>query len=316
MRLRQVFAGIAVAGLSTAGLIGLGPTSGAGANPAPGIPPDFVLEPDGPMITREIKSTTIGAPRNESPENCRNHAVFKNVCDAYRLKLNLSTKPGAQNFVVIFLEYAQTTAPTLSLPLVAVTPGGVPELDLVLYRTATISMAPALVGGQDLNVPERVAFIANQSEYDIVVKNDQGVSEGYTLRMFMSDEIFDSQFELLEEVRKRIEETPAPPAAPPAEDFTPPPSPSEEAVFADPNALPPLRPIDNLRLDSRINGIGLGTTTNFDFGPQVLGQRTQRAVAVADAPSGVSLLLGLLVLPLVAAAGGAVWLRRRRQALI
>lgn len=315
MRLRQVFIGIAAAALATTGLVGLGPTSGAGANPTPGIPPDFVLEPDGPMITREIKSTTIGAPRNEPPDSCRNHPVFSNVCDAYRLKLNLSTNPEAQNFVVIFLEWQATQPPPVTAVLVALTPAPVPELDLVLYRTPTVAMPAALVGGQELNIPERVSFIAKQTEYDIVVKNDQGVSEGYTLRMFMSDEIFDSQFELLEEVKKRVDEAPAP--TPPAPDSPASPSAPESPItVADPNELPPLRPIDDLGLDRRISGIGLGTTTNFDFGPQVLGQRAQRVVSVAKEPSGLSLLLALLVLPLLGAGGGALWLRRRRQALI
>lgn len=311
MRFRQVLAGIAVAAVSTAGVVGLGPTSGAGANPTPGIPPDFVLEPNGPMITREIKSNTIGAPRNENPESCRNHPVFNNICDVYRLRLNLSTKPGAQNFVVIFLEFAATRRPEFQIPLLNTPDTNVPELDLVVYRSPFLALPAALVGGQDLNIPERVAFIATQPEYDLVVKNDQGVSNGYTLRMFMTDEIFESRFELLEEVQKRIDNPPAP-TTPPADT----PAPPENVVFDKPNSLPPLRPIDDLGLDTRINGIGL-PRANFDAGvPSLFGPRTQRVLSVADEPSGLSLVLALLVLPLAAAAGGTVWLRRRRQALI
>jgi len=316
MRLRQVLAGIAAVALSTAGLVAFGPTSSVGANPEPGIKPDFVLDPDGPMITREIKSTTIGAPVASAPANCRKDPVASNVCDAYRLKLNLSKDPDAENYVVIFLEYKEDRPPSVSA-VFSVSPGGVPELDLKVYSDPKTTLPSGVVGGVSLTNPERVAFVAEQSEYDLVVKNDQGVSEGYTLRMFMSDEIFDSQFELLDEVQQRVDdEAPAP--APPADnDFSSSPSTPSDVVVEDPNQLSSLRPINDLGLDSRINGIGLGTTTNFDFGAQqVFGQRTQRAVSIADAPSGVSLLLLLLVLPMAVAVFGAFWLRRRRQALI
>ena len=312
MRLRQVLYGIAVSMLATVGLVAFGPLEPVAANPTPGIPPAIVLTPGEDAKYYEYSSFMIGESRTDPPDTCRSHPVFGLACDAHRLKLNRSTKAGTQNFVILELSWDYIEPPTVAVAVTAVSPAVVPDLDLLVYRTPTLALSPGLVGGQGINSPERVAFVANQNEYDVVIKIDTGIAQGYRLRAFMSDELFDKPFEALDEALKAAEE--ATPDAPPfEEEFTPP---FEGFGGSADTSLAPL-PETTPLTDRQIRNLGFGIDEQLGFNRIDLGGGQRRdVVAVGKDPSGIALVLALLVIPLAAAGAGTFWLRRRRQALI
>jgi hypothetical protein len=79
-----------------------------------------------------------------------------------------------------------------------------------------------------------------------------------------------------------------------------------------PAAILPLAPID---VDDQIAGIGLGTTEQFDRAEAIrLGQEALRNVSLeSDPPSGVILVLALVVVPAVLLGAGIVIMRRRHN---
>lgn len=311
MRLRQVVLGISVSVLATVTLVAVGPSPQAGANPTPGIKPDITLSPGGDPQYIEYKSTLVGMNRNETPDSCRTHPVFNHTCDALRLKLNLDPTPGADNFVILELSWAHVQLPNAAVVVTAVKGGVTPDLDLVVYKTPTSSLSSLMSGGQINDSPERVAFPATQSEYDLVIKCDTGMVQSYGIRAYMADTA-GAPFELLDDVFERTEDTTAPSEF--QEDFVPP---AESIDFG--SAVSELAPLPAATVlpDRQFAGTGFRITENFgnstiDFGRS----RTRDVVAVGKPPSGITLVVALLLVPVALAAAGTLWLRRRRQALI
>jgi hypothetical protein len=273
--------------------------------PTAGVHADFVLAPhDAPAVKNVTSTLAVPTISGQAPDSCRNDPTQDVVCDAYRVKLNRSLKKGAVNFVVIELDWDAVVTPDLSTPAVGLGGEQSPNLDMYVFDTAIHILEGT--GGNLFNLPERAGFVAAQDEYDLVVQSKRGVSHGYKLSMFMTDELFDKPFELLDPLTRQ------PIGTAPVDDgnaFT--------GLTPDTSGNIPqlaLAPIDT---DSAIAGIGLGTTEQFSASDlQRLGGRALRnTAATAEPPSNIVLVLLLLVVPGALLGAGVVVMRRRHNVL-
>ncbi|MEY2425068.1 MAG: hypothetical protein QOI61_640 [Actinomycetota bacterium] len=273
-----------------------------GSGKAGTTPPDFILTPDAPPITKEYTSALAMGALIIAPDDCRTAPQNDVQCDVYHLKLNRSFAKDAVNYVVLSLTWDAVPVPALSTPAIGTVGQFVPNLDMYVYDNPDHRF-PAGNGGQSLRLPERVGFIATQDEYDLVIQVVEGATTGYTLTAFMTDELFDKPFELLDPV------TGAPVAAgvdPDTGYFNP--------WNANDSSVPPLglAPID---IDSQIAGIGLGQTEQFDAQEAIRlgGEALRNTSASHDPPSALLLLLALVVGPGVVLAAGVAVVRRRNH---
>jgi hypothetical protein len=268
------------------------------------VTPDIVLAPHAPPFQKQYTSViAAGAPAVAYfPDACRNQPGYQELCDVYRVKLNRNHAKDAVNFVVIQLDWDPVVVPPLSTPAVGLVSRPVPDLNMYVYDEPQHSLEG--VGGAGLDtVPERAGFVATQDEYDLVVQSAGGTGTSYKLTAFMTDEKFTKPFELLDPV------TGQPLVQQPDGEITPV-APSDNSVIVPELAL---APIDT---DTDIAGIGLGTTEQFSASDLKLGGRALRNTAVtAEAPSGIVLVLMLLVVPLALLGAGVVVVRRRHSAI-
>jgi hypothetical protein len=284
----------------------------AGPSPAPA---DILLHANTPPITKHVTTPMVGytgqpalyAAVKQSPDACRNDPTKDVLCDVYRIKLDRNHTADATNFVIITVDYkAVTITPDLVAGVAGVAKFQNPNLDLFLWDSAAHAMERGQVGGETGEPPERLAFVATQDEYDVVVQIANGSNSDYTLKAVMSDELFDKPFELLDPI------TGAPIGAPVPDGKGGYVSPVDGSVVTPPLALAPVG------ADDQIAGIGLGTTEQFDSSQLAdLGRSAMRNTAAATKPpSAVILWLTLVVVPAALFASGVVVMRRRHTELI
>jgi hypothetical protein len=282
----------------------------AGAAVSKGVKPDIVLSPDRRSFNAEYTSLLVNdlSPQADpavvpTPDQCRDLPPLDVLCDVYRIKVVHDKTKGAQNFVQVIVDWdKQVSTPALALVAAGLGDADLPDIDLFLYENADTYVDYALVGGRSANVPERIVWEATQEEYDLVVRSGTGIVTGYSINARVSDEIFGKPFEVLEDLTTRTE----PPFQPPGDNSV---APVPDAVETPPLAL---APID---FDDQIAGIGLGTTEQFDREALDLDRSTRPIAANAKAPSALVLIVAMVLLPLAAAAG-AVFVLRRRHALL
>jgi hypothetical protein len=279
--------------------------------PTPLKVPDLLLRPGDPPIVKTVNSPMVGytgqpgfyALVKQEPDACRTDPTKDILCDVYRIKLDRNRSPEATNFVLMSIDFASTKTPDLPVGVAGVSGLQNPNIDMFVWDSADHVMERGQVGGESDAAPERVAFTATQDEYDIVVQIANGANTTYSLSAFMSDEIFDKPFELLDPITGQPVTTPIPDGS---GGFVSP---------VDGTAIPPLAlaPID---ADDQIAGIGLGATEQFDSEQALrLGQSLRRTAAVSDPPSSAVLMLALVVAPFVLFAAGVVLMRRRHNVL-
>ncbi|MEY2473181.1 MAG: hypothetical protein QOK28_2510 [Actinomycetota bacterium] len=278
-------------------------TAGAGV-PAGGVTPDIVLTPHAPPFTKQYTSViAAGAPAVAFfPDACRNQPGYQELCDVYRIKLNRNHAKDAINFVVVQLDWTPVVVPAQDLVAINLVGHPVPDLNMYVYDAPNHSLEG--IGGTSIeNVPERVGWVATQDEYDLVVQSAGGTGTTYKLSAFMTDEVFTKPFELVDPLTgKPIVQQPDGEIAP---------APVDHSVTPVPELA--LAPVDT---DNQIAGIGLGTTEQFNADDLQLGRQALRNTALnADPPSGIVLVLMLLVAPVIFLGAGIVVVRRRHSAI-
>lgn len=286
----------------------------AGASPTPA-KADIVLSP-GKQFKKVINSPLVGetgAPAtfplvSWAPDDCRNDPTKNLLCDVYRVKLNRDKSKDAINFLVIELEWDAVYTPDLAVVAAGLSGIQEPNLDIMLWDTATHQLDREVVGGEDSGMPERAAVSAVQDEYDIVVQLSNGANTQYTLRAYLSNEVFDKPFESLDQLDKPADQSGS-------DDGT---GSGFFGGFNDGSVDPDLPALDlaPINPDADIAGIGLGVNEQFDSKQLSLGGAARNTAVTRKAPSGFVLVLALAVLPLIAGVGVVGALRRRRHALI
>ncbi len=264
--------------------------------------PDFYLSPDAKPFVKEYTSALVMTPLIVSPGDCRTAPEYDVQCDVYRFKVNRSKEKGAVNYVVLSLEWDAVTVPALSTPAIGTVSQFLPNMDFYVFDTDDHHL-PTTGGGTSLRLPERMGFVATQDEYDLVIQVFEGASTGYKLTAFMTDELFDKPFELLDPVTG----APVAPGVDPDTGFFNP-------WKAGDSEMPPLglAPID---VDSQIAGIGLGATEQFDSQEAIRlgGQALRNTSTTHEPPSTLILLLALVLAPAVLLGGGVAVVRRRNH---
>jgi hypothetical protein len=278
------------------------------------VTPDVILSTNQPPFVQTYTSALAGENGepalypvvHHKPDDCRNNPAYTGLCDVYRFKLNRSRDKAALNFVVIQLDWTATSLPDLALVAAGLGLGTVPDLDIFVWDSPDHEVGRDVVGGQGQSIPERAGFTATQDEYDVVIQSDVGPSSGYKMTAYLTDELFSKPFEILDPVTgKPIGQAPVGDGAPFA------------GIIPDNSgSVPPplaLAPIDT---DSQIAGIGLGTTEQFDAsGLDLGGQALRNTAANTTPPSGLILLLALVLLPAGFLAFGVFALRRRHNVI-
>jgi hypothetical protein len=285
-----------------------------GSSPTPA-KADIVLTPGGKPFVKTVNSALVGytgAPAlypvlTWAPDDCRNDPTKNALCDVYRIKLHRDPNPDAINFVVIELTWDASYTPDLALVAAGTSGLQVPNLDLILWDTATHKLDREVVGGQESAMPERAAISATQDEYDVVVQLQDGATTQYTIRAYLSNEIFDKPFESLEQ----LDQSAAPDNSGDAG--------GNDGFFATPDAsgdttIPGLD-LAPINADPDIAGIGLGVDEQFNGNQIALGGATRNTAAVSKAPSGMTLVLALGIVPIVIGVLLVGGLRRRRHAM-
>lgn len=340
---RVLFAFVATLVAATSTFAHVSPASAAvPLNPA--VKPDVVMKP-GDTWVKVSKDVNVGDPAlAHTPEDCRT-APFELVCDVYRIKLKRNPAPDALNFVFFSLEFTPiATTPDLSAVAVGYPPVPVGDLDVTIYdeedhrlgedypggggdvgfvldtlattplKPVSDLLRPVLLGdeagdpndvppgGSSFNVPERGGFTAKKDTYDIVIAAANGPQTGYTLRVGFSDEEFTTPFEVLDpEVSGSFGSD--------VDDK----SPTVEApTVVDSTGLPEA----TIDPDADIANVGLGVNGRFEAPPTISVSGARNVAATPKAPSGVVLILGLLVAPVLGMGAVVAVMRRRRQALI
>jgi hypothetical protein len=277
------------------------------------VTPDIILSPDQAPFVQTYTSALAGENGepalypvvHHKPDDCRNNPAYTALCDVYRIKLNRNRDKLAQNFVVIQLDWDATALPDLALVAAGLGGGTVPDLDIFVWDAPDHEVGREVAGGQGQSIPERAGFTATQDEYDIVIQSDVGPSSSYKMTAYLTDELFSKPFEILDPV------TGKPAGTAPVDDGS-----LFAGIIPDHSTpIPPLAlaPVDT---DSQIAGIGLGTTEQFgasDF--QLGGQALRNTAANTTPPSGLILVLALVLFPLAALGGGVFALRRRHSVL-
>jgi hypothetical protein len=286
-------------------------TTVASANVTPGVTPDIVLSPTNRTFTKHYNSLLVNdlTPQADASvvptaDQCRDLAPLDVLCDVYRIKIVRDTSKGAQNFVVINVDWpSQGRTPALALVAAGLSDSDLPDIDLFLYKDADTYLDSADVGGRGSIIPERIVWQATQDEYDLVVRAGTGVVTEYRITAQLSNEKFDRPNEVLDQPDR----------------FTPPPDnsgaqPSPVALPTGDLAAPAVLPLAPIDSDPQISGIGLGTNEQFATDTLNLGSRTRTVAAQAEPPSTLVLIVAMLFFPAAAAFGAFSVLRRRRNA--
>lgn len=273
---------------------------------------DIELSPREAPFLREYSSALVGANdgvlvklnRAFAPEECRTDPSRDALCDVYRIKLNRTKAKDALNFVVLTLDWKPVVVPGLVVAVAGVPSAPLPDLDVFVYDSPDSHLEG--IGGDSIDgVPERIGWTATQDEYDLVVQSAQGAGTGYKIGAYMTDELFDSPFELLDPI------TGQPLTQAPDGTIVPIDSSGDGSPVVPPLALAPIG------VDGDIAGIGLGTTERFDAAEAVrLGRAALRNTsATTRSPSSLILLLTLVVAPALLLGASVAVLRRRRSVL-
>src|SRR5689334_9106016 len=84
----------------------------ASANVTPGVVPDIVLSPASRTFTKHYDTLLVNdaSPQADpsvvpTPDQCRDLAAYDTVCDVYRIKIVRDVSKGAQNFVVLNVDW-------------------------------------------------------------------------------------------------------------------------------------------------------------------------------------------------------------------
>jgi hypothetical protein len=287
-------------------------TTVASANVTPGVKPDIVLSPTSRTFTKHYNSLLVNdlTPQGDpsvvpTADQCRDIAALDVLCDVYRIKLVRDTSKGAQNFVVVNVDWpSQGHTPALALVAAGLSDSDLPDIDLFLYKDADTYLDSADVGGRGAIVPERIVWQATQDEYDLVVRAGTGVATEYRITAQLSNEKFGRPNEVLEQQDK---------FAPPPDNAGNEPAPTLPTPDLAAPAVLPLAPIDS---DPQISGIGLGTNEQFGTEALNLGSGTRTVAARAEPPSTLVLIVAMLFFPAAAAFGAFSVLRRRRNAFV
>ena len=301
-------AGVAAVAAACAAV--LAGTAGASADVTKGVKPDIVLGPASHTFHKHYATLLVNDPTPQAddsvvptPDQCRQLLPLRFFCNVYRIKINRDRSPGAENLVVISVSWPrQASTPDLALVAAGLGASDVPDLDLFLYKDADAFIPYANVGGRGATIPERVAFLATQDEYDLVVRAGTGAATEYSIDARWSNELFSKPFELLDDVTSAVSDN--------AVDLSGA-SPTDGTTVAAPLPVLTPAPID---VDPQIAGIGLGATEQFDRGIVGLGEATRPIAATTKPPSTIMLILVMMLLPLTAASGAALLMRRRRDA--
>jgi hypothetical protein len=282
----------------------------ASANVTPGVAPDIVLTPEARTFTKHYDTLLVNdaTPQADpsvvpTPDQCRDIAALDMVCDVYRFKIVRDRTKGAQNFMVVTVDWkSQGHTPALALAVAGLSDSDVPDIDLFLYKDADTYIPYEEVGGRGAVIPERMVWEATQDEYDLVVRAGTGVATEYRITAQLSNEVFGPPFELLEQ--------PQASATPPA-DFS-----QEPPAFTIPGApAAPELALAPVEADADISQIGLGTNEQFGAQDLNLGNNTRAVATSTEPPSTLVLILAMVFFPVTAASGAFVVLRRRRDAL-
>lgn len=246
------------------------------------------------------------------PAACRGQVVPRHpssvaaplMCAAYRIVV--ATGPADDPNVVYF----KATFDQIATPEIQLTSGAslvVPPangLDVLVWDSATHYLGQndprtfqigtgnpkdRSPGGKTSASPEIGSFNVKQRAYDIVVMATSGVNRGFSLAVRLSDEKFapavDGSIEFL---------------------------PGREAAGEQPRVVDPARPLASPTVvdtpvpdDADLGGVGLAITN--DYPDLRLAMRPQsRLVGFGPPPTGVKLLLGLVVGPALVAGLGVV----------
>ena len=242
-------------------------------------------------------------------------------CKVYRLKLDLDNNPEADNVVFIRAEFQQVRIPTPDLGVIAPNLTPINGIDVYVYNFNDHYLGQGHggsllfpgdegdpydlpTGASSFNEPEIGSFKATQPEYDIVVGADPGINTGFTLKLTYSNELFDAPFEALD----------------PTDTLEPLDKSDTTTDFENGITTPPVEeglaelPVST---DQDIAGVGLGVSEQFDPAAlENLDRATRNISATQKPPSGLALVLGLVVFPTFIIIIVGLTLRRRRHALI
>jgi hypothetical protein len=282
----------------------------ASANVTPGVVPDIVLSPSSRTFTKHYDSLLVNdlTPQADAsvvptPDQCRDLPPLDVFCDVYRIRIVRDVSKGAQNFVVLNVDWkSQAHTPALALAVAGLSDSDVPDIDLFLYKDADTYIDYAEVGGRGAIVPERIVWQATQDEYDLIVRAGTGVATEYRITAQLSNEVFSKPFEALDQSES---------AAAPLPDLS---SDQPGAVLPSPELAAPALPLAPIDADPQISQIGLGTNEQFGADALNLGNNTRAVAAQSEPPSTLVLILAMVLFPLAAASGALVVLRRRRDA--
>ncbi len=294
----------------------------------PAVKPDAVLNVGQTVV---LKHTTplVGSEFTYSPAECRGDTISPpfNVgnaplsCKSYRIAVNVDPDPKAYNVVLFQADFEQTQLPSLVAVAAGVNPPPLNGIDVYIYDTEDHYLgmnAPGILdpvtgpgdpsdldpGGSGFGVPERGGFQPKQKFYDIVVDAAPGVNQNFTLRFTLSNEIFKAPNEILEDPAAVFGNTDDSSSEPPSS-FTDVPLPGDSSGFE----LPPAEVLP----DSDLAGVGLGVNEQFPQQGLALGGNTRNISSNAAAPSGLALLLGMVLFPLAVTVGFIVVARKRQQ---
>lgn len=263
----------------------------------------------------EIKEVSYGPipgnnPANDlhTPEQCNTSAY----CDTIPVTiLRPADFDETQDYFVQF----QLTWDSQKVPD-ALEPSGeraVNDLDMFLYNDPIVPNAGedqdgVISSGASGGEPEIAYLSIPNGNYSVVVVNFVGANTGYTLKLTWVSEAITTPFESV---------APGYTPPPPTESGSPPSveRPSTGTFDAAPLAAPSLEvaPIEpDTSFDSGFDDTGssdvLAAPPNVDFKPA--------SISKPRPPSGVALVLWMLVLPLAGVALGGAWLSRRSANLL
>ena len=282
------------------------------------VPPAGALARPGIVLTQdEIKEVTFPAiagnnPANDlhTPEQCNISAY----CDT--IPLTIVRPPDFDDTQDYFVQFQMSWA-TQKIPSVLEPSGemAVNDMDMFIYNDpiqpdAGPDADGAISNGATGSEPEIAYLSAPEGKYSIVVVNFAGVNRGYTIKLTWVSETITSPFESLAPgyrpptPTEPASLTPSAPAVPVGGDFEAPP-------LAAPSLTPDVADADaafDSGFDAGDFDATLAAPKPASFAPA--------SVTRPGPPSGLAVVLWMLVLPLAVTALGGSFLSRRSAALL
>lgn len=280
----------------------------------------------GPGETKTIVSTDVRAPSSLlsfTPAGCQGQAA--EICDVYWLNLLIDDHPDAQNFVRATVSWETQRTPNLGAVAAGLNPVLLTDLDMYAYDLSDPEEPAGLssdeVGGNGIQTPERIGWLADFDKYALVVHNSgPNASLGYKLTISFSNERFTSPFEALDPAtQSRARETferpvdrsggagaEPPPAVP--DEFLPVGSGSD--TFSG-------QGISNLggnvvAPDTDFTGFRGGVDNALSGNVAQLASNRVPRVQIGESPPAIIVAFWLLLVPVLLLLAFAYWLRRRR----